>query len=352
MVWDPANTTSPLFTAAPGTPSYLFPLRGGHVVVAPDLADSVTLLDASTLAPLGPPLSPGVGSQHGATLPTTFAASYDDSRRIAVVNRDGVLQMYDVARRAPVGAPLALGMPSDYAVFSRDLRTIAVAGREGEVAIVDVSGRSPRLVHRTLASPMRSYVIGLAFGPHGELYAADPGHLVRFDAVLTHTPQTRDLSKLVRGGSLVAIGMDLSPDGRTLAVSRNGSVELVDTKTLRRRGGGIPATHAPIAWLAFSRDGHHVVVNDDAANVRLVDVSAHRAIGPLWTGLTGAGAVFDHTGRHVGTSTTTSGALLDVGTREWRRDACALAGRNLTVEEWHRYLPGEGPRRRTCPQYG
>jgi hypothetical protein len=35
----------------------------------------------------------------------------------------------------------------------------------------------------------------------------------------------------------------------------------------------------------------------------------------------------------------------------WRHEACRLAGRNLTDDEWARYLPGQGPRRRTCPQY-
>jgi hypothetical protein len=35
----------------------------------------------------------------------------------------------------------------------------------------------------------------------------------------------------------------------------------------------------------------------------------------------------------------------------WRREACAIAGRNLTADEWAKYLPGLGPRLRTCPQF-
>ena len=35
----------------------------------------------------------------------------------------------------------------------------------------------------------------------------------------------------------------------------------------------------------------------------------------------------------------------------WRDEACTLAGRNLTEEEWERYLPNEGPRQATCPQF-
>jgi hypothetical protein len=31
----------------------------------------------------------------------------------------------------------------------------------------------------------------------------------------------------------------------------------------------------------------------------------------------------------------------------WRRELCALAGRNLTLQEWHEFLPGR-LYRRTC----
>jgi len=95
----------------------------------------------------------------------------------------------------------------------------------------------------------------------------------------------------------------------------------------------------------------YLVANDSASNVRLIDAARHRTVGPLWSGLPGAGAVFNHDGTIVGTSTPTSGALLDVDPEDWRAAACALAGRNLTAAEWRRYLPGQGPRQRTCPQY-
>ncbi|HEX5586730.1 MAG TPA: BTAD domain-containing putative transcriptional regulator [Acidimicrobiia bacterium] len=351
-IWDSRRTASALFTAAADARSYLFPMVGGRLLAEPDLEDSVTLLDARTLRPVGAPLTPGPGTQvPGYVLPATFAASYDDSRRIAVVNRDGRFQLFDVATQRPLGTPLDLGYPTAYAVFSHDLRTIAVGGRAGEIAIIDVSTDQPRLVHRNLRSTMDSYVVGLAFDPGGDLYAADAAHLFRFSGVRTREPRSQDLAAIVRGANGLAAGMDLSADGRTLAISHNGSVQLYDTRTLQPTSAPIPATNAPIAWLAYSRDGRRIVVNDTAANVRLIDAAHHEAIGPLWTGLPGAGAVFSHDGRAIGTSTPTSGALLTVDPGTWRTKLCALAGRNLTRAEWHTYLSGEGARRKTCPNY-
>ena len=352
-VWDPRRDAGRIERPVPGSPSYLFPMPGGRVVVEPDLADAVTLLDARTLEPLGPPLSPGVAPRIVPEMPTTFAASYYDSRRIAVVDRAGVFQLFDVGARAPIGQPIDLGFATVYAVFSRDLRTVAVGGRGGQVAIVDVSGRSPRLLHRNLstASSMNLYVSSLEFDPHGDLFAADQGHAFRFSRVRSSHPHVENLAPIADGGSPHGMGMDVSPDGRTVAVAHKGVVDFYDTTNLRPRGPSVPATNAPIGWLAYSRDGRYVVVNDTSNSVRLVDTAAHQAVGPPWKGLIYAGAVFNDDGRVIGTSTPTTGALMNLDPKVWRREACVLAGRNLTAAEWQKYLPGQGPRRRTCPQY-
>ena len=349
-VWEPDRDAGPLERPVPGSPSYLFPMPGGRVVVEPDLADSVTLLDARTLKPLGPPLSPGPAAKI-LPLPTTFAASYYDSRRIGVVNRAGRFQLFDVASRLPIGQPVELGFATIYAVFSRDMRTVAVGGRKGEVAIIDVSGPTPRLLHRNLATKMHVFVLSLEFDRRGDLFAADQSKAYRFSNVRSPHPHAEDLARLAYGSTGTDMGMDVSPDGRTVAVGHAGAVDLFDTASLRRRGPSIPTMNAPIAWLAYSRDGRYLVVNDASSSVRLVDTTAHQALGPRWRGLSGAGAVFNDDGRIVGTSTPSAGALMTIDPKVWRRDACALAGRNLTVAEWHQYLPGQGPRRRTCPQY-
>lgn len=330
----------------PGAPTYTFPMVGGTLVAAPDLADSVTLYDRRTLRPVGPPLTPGPGRKLPLVFPTTFAASYYDGSRIAVVNRSGTLQLFDVASRRTLGPPVETGVAPVYAVFSRDMRTIAVGGRQGEVRLVDVRTHAVR----ALPSPMSNYVLGLEFGPHGELAASDAGHVVLFTHLGATHPRAQDVS---RRTSTSGFGMDLSPNGRLLALSTGGQIGFYDARTLHRIGPLVPASSSnTINWIAFDRSGTKVITGDTANFARLVDVPSHRAIGPpLAINVAGGGSVFDTSGKTVGTWTHLGGSLLSVDPAVWRREACALAGRNLTADEWAKYLPGQGPRQRTCPQY-
>ena len=111
-------------------PAYVFPMAGGRVVAVPDLADSVTIVDAGTLRPLGPPPDPGRSGQP-APVPDHVRRGYYHGDRIAVVNRAGTLQLYDVATRRPSARPTSW-VPTVYAVFSRTWapsRSAVAAGR-------------------------------------------------------------------------------------------------------------------------------------------------------------------------------------------------------------------------------
>jgi hypothetical protein len=43
--------------------------------------------------------------------------------------------------------------------------------------------------------------------------------------------------------------------------------------------------------------------------------------------------------------------LWDLDPDTWRDAACRLAGRNLSRDEWDRYMPPDEPYRATCPQW-
>jgi hypothetical protein len=43
--------------------------------------------------------------------------------------------------------------------------------------------------------------------------------------------------------------------------------------------------------------------------------------------------------------------LWDLDPGAWRDAACRLAGRNLSRDEWDRYMPPDEPYRATCPQW-
>ena len=351
-VWE-KNGVSPLVRLVPGANSYVFPMAGGQVVAAPDWADSVTLYDAHSLEPIGPPLSPGPGHTVDFLLPATFAASYYDGSKIAVVNRSGLLQMYEVPSGNKLGDAIDLDMESSYAVFSRDMKTIAVGGRHGEIALVDVATHKSHKIQKV----MNNYVLALEFGPSGELLAGDQGHLVKFTDLDQPEPTVTDLSNvLVKPGDL---GADLSPDGNTIAVSQANAVAFYDAHSFEPIGPPIPVSQAATTWIAYSPDGR-MVVADSGLEARLIDVAHHQPLGPAMEAALLSGAVFGEHGTVLGTSLPTldpnrpldeRGAVMVIDPPIWRDEACTLAGRNLTEEEWERYLPNEGPRQATCPQF-
>ncbi len=330
----------------PGAASYVFPMVGGRVVAVPDDGDSVTLADAATLSPLGPPLTPGAARVHTQSgLPTAFAASYYDGSRIAVVNRDGRLQLFDVATREPIGSAVEVGFSSGYAVFSRDLRQVAVGGQTGQVAVVDL----PSGTVRRLPNVLTNWVLGLEYGPDGRLWAGDSGHLVVYDHPDGPHPVAHDLSRRVRAAG-ASWGMDVSPDGDTVAVATGSTVGFYDARTMVPQGGLIDTGLTDGGWLAYSRDGRSIVVQT-GNTARLIDVAGRQPVGPVLALDPASGPVFSHDSKILGTSVAGhGGALMSVDPTVWRQQACAMAGRNLTRSEWARYLPGETPRA-TCSQF-
>ncbi len=343
-VWSP-TPSSVLDRAVPGAPSYVFPMPDDKTLVVPDLGDSVTLVDATTLRPIGKSLSPGAAPARtsGIAFPTAFAASYYDPSRIAVLNRSGRMQLYDVPRGNAIGAPFETGVEPVYAVFSRDMREVAVGGSKGEVVVVDLQHRRVR----TLASSMTNYVLGLAFEPNGDLAAGDLGHVVMFTNLDQARPTVRDFSQHL---SAAPFGMDLSPDGTTLAIGEGDNIGFYDVATMNREGPLVNASRVQINWIAYNRAGDEVIASDTANAGRLIDAKAHEPIGPVLTQVAGTGSVFSHDGKTIGTQGPNGGVLMSVDPAEWRAAACALAGRNLSAAEWTRYLPGRTPHP-ICPQY-
>jgi len=104
-------------------------------------------------------------------------------------------------------------------------------------------------------------------------------------------------------------GLDISPDGRTLASATMENEVVLWDLTSRERLGRALRGHSSIVWKAvFASNGRVVASSSNDRTVRLWDVD------------------IDH----------------------WIARACAIANRNLTEEEWAQYQQGM-PRRPTCP---
>jgi WD40 repeat protein len=181
--------------------------------------------------------------------------------------------------------------------FSADGRWLAVAsGDSDEIVIVD--GRTLD-VRRTVALRATDRLTTLSFSRDGRLLAAGGvfGSLHLFDS------PTWEAREPVRLGEGAMLQIEWLEDGRTaVAANEDGTIALFDTERGVVRGAPLPAAEdiGPAATYVVPDPGREVVVLGERPTVLRYP---------------------------------TDPAV-------WLREACAVAGRDLTRAEWDRYLPG------------
>jgi WD40 repeat protein len=180
--------------------------------------------------------------------------------------------------------------------YSRDGKRLAVAVPDGRVLLLD--GSSSRLLHALHPLGADSGVVSLAFAPNETLATGTWAGIVQLWNPASGHQLGHPLH--VAAGPVESIAFD--PTGERFATTGggDGSAKLWFTSTLQQEGATFPGDQAAHGTATFQPDG---------ANLLIVDDQGH---GFLWP-----------------TSPTA-----------WERHACAVAGRNLTREEWARFVTG------------
>jgi WD40 repeat protein len=200
-----------------------------------------------------------------------------DGGTLASASADGTVRLWDVARRAQVGALAGHDGRVDSVVFARDGRTLASASEDGTVRLWDVARRAQ--VHTLYHPPQPTSV---TFTPDGRTLATGGvDGTVQFWDVATGRPAGRSLRHGGRVNSVV-----LSPDGSTLAsAGDNGWIRLWDVARRVRmgtlRGHRTPGSSKVVYQVAFSPDGRALASVGDDRTVRLWDLAGRRLAGVL-----------------------------------------------------------------------
>ncbi|MEV4255023.1 WD40 repeat domain-containing protein [Spirillospora sp. NPDC049652] len=270
-----------------------------------------------------------------------------DGRTFATGSSDKV-RLWDMVTRQQISA-FPTDLPPEVA-FTPDGRTLATAtlglaplGVIGAVRLWDVTH------HRQIGAFAIGAVLSLAFSPDGRILATGGyDNTVRLWDVTTHKQIGAPLANPTN--SIYAVGF--SPDGRTLAASNGDTVRLWDTATREQIGAPLTGHTGIVLSVAFSPDGRTIATGGYDNTVRLWDVTTHKQIGAPLTGHTEyvKGMAFSPDSRFLATgSADNTVRLWDVAMpTDLVVEACKIARRSLTREEWALYVP-RGPRyRKVC----
>ena len=266
-----------------------------------------------------------------------------DGRYLATGSYDNTARLVDVTtgkeliRVTHEGAVVAVA-------FSPDGRTLATASEDKTVRVVDVTtGKElSRVTHE-------EEVYAVAFSPDGRYLATGSADKT---ARVVETTTGKELLRVTHEDGVAALVF--SPDGLSLATGSVDNTARVVETTTGKELSRVTYEGAVVA-LAFSPDGRYLATGSDDNTARVVESMTGKEIIrlPHQDAVILMAFSSDRRVLYTGTVNENVATLLHhlLRAEDLIAATCARLTRNLTAEEWTRYL-GDSPYRRTCDHPG
>ncbi len=309
----------------------------GNMLASIDTYGQVNLSNAETGKILFDPLGYRV----------TNVAFSPDGKLMATVGWDGEFALWNPATGDPVGEPVKTDFRLWSVGFSPDGGTVALGG-DSSFLLWD------RKARRWLAQrkgQQKDRLWNVRFSPDGKLVAsagndsvalwdAKNGSLV-VNTVVTDQGERRQLMT-----SEVAFSRDSK-----LVVYRHGEEGVVvwDVAHRTQIGSALSGHKGLVTALAFSPEDKVMATGGQDGKLILWDFATHQPLGrPLYgKGDEILGLAFRPKTGELAVLADKGLLIWKIDEASWRRVACRIANRNLTVQEWNKFL-GSAERPRSC----
>jgi WD40 repeat protein len=232
-----------------------------------------------------------------------------DGTKIASGSSDSSIIVWDAATGTQIGDPLT-GQSGDIwsVAFSADGKVLASSSNDTTISLWDVASG------KLLGEPLQGHsnaIYALAFSPDGKMLASAGNDLT---IILWDTETWAEIAEIPSSHSDSIFTLAFSPDSKTLASGgADNTIMLFDTAAHKAISQPFATEPDWVDSLAFSPDGKLL-----AAGIGSTDNIAHETL------------------------------LFNLDTPDVDATGCLMAGRNLTWDEWSRYV-GDIPYQRTCP---
>jgi WD40 repeat protein len=307
-------------------PRYALSSDGGLIAYGQDNG-KVSLVDARTLRPLREiPVGARVGGIGFVPGSHRFVVG-NDAGYLTLADADSGRVLWRVFVQHPEGANIAT--PGISAVGQ--LLVTAAGARELRFwSLADGRPVGPPLAFRDFPADVQ-------LSPDGRLVAvALLSRLELWDARTRRLVRSLD----VAGGVHTA---RFSPDGRFIAVANDNGAQVLSTADWTPITRVFSGHAGGIWWVAISRDDRTLATSSPDGTVRLWDIESEQAVGAPLPGLPGhavTGLLTPDGDAVIAGYDTGQAYRWDIRPATLDRQACLIAGRTLTRAEWDEFLPG------------
>jgi len=278
---------------------------------------------------------PLIGDSSGSVSSMVFSP---DGRTLAASHNDSVIILWDIQTRQQIGQPL-IGHHNEVKslAFSPNSNILFSASKDQTINLWDVA--THQQLGQTITVPIDHSIGSIAISPDCKILASSSsdGTIVLWD-INTRRQVGQPLSGY--GDKMRSMtSLSFSPDGKILADIYGGTIILWDITTRLRLGQIFSGQHQ-VTSMAFSPDGK-ILASTNGEIIILWDFATRQLIGSLdtrdvtWV----ASLAFNPDGKSLASGGSYNGIMLwDVNLKSWQTRTCNRVNRNLTIDEWRRYV--------------